>query len=195
LKDLASHYIKEMQQLQPHGPYYLMGFSFGGLIAYEMACQLVASGHPVNFVGMMDTNLKFEKQLRPLHQIVQNVFRQSPGRFMESVKSKIINLVALYKYGTDFWPHRYTLAPDIACKNGYQPQIYNGSRVDLFQGGEFESKLYSCVPPERAWKKLLGDRLEVQQVSGSHFEMFREPHVKMLAAKIIACMDRAINSG
>jgi len=43
-------------------------------------------------------------------------------------------------------------------------------------------------------KKLLGDRIEVQQISGGHFEIFDESHVKTLAVKIIACMDKTINN-
>ncbi|HEY8095231.1 MAG TPA: amino acid adenylation domain-containing protein, partial [Methylobacter sp.] len=80
MEELANHYINELQQVQPHGPYYLMGFSFGGLIAYEMACQLLANGHRVNFVGMLDTHLTQEKQLLPYHRIIHKLFTQSPGR-------------------------------------------------------------------------------------------------------------------
>ena len=70
LEELASHYIKELQQVQPQGPYYLAGFSFGGVIAYEMARQLQANGHRVNLVALLDTYLDWEKQLLPLHRII-----------------------------------------------------------------------------------------------------------------------------
>ncbi len=186
--------IKEIQQAQPRGPYYLIGFSFGGVIAYEMASQLLANGHPVNFVGLLDTYLTVEKQLLPLNRIMHNIFSQSPSRLLAPVKGKITDLATSYKYGTDFWPHIYTSAPDLACHNGYQPKTYTG-RVTLFQGWESESKFFSYTSPEQAWTKLLGDRLEVQQVSGEHFEMCNEPHVKILAEKLIACMDKTINDG
>jgi len=194
LEELASHYIKEMQQVQPLGPYYLMGFSFGGMIAYEMASQLLANGHQVNFVGLLDTYLTSEKQLRPINKIISNLSGQSPSRLLELAKSKITDRVKPDKSGSDFWPHMYTSAPDIACGTGYQPKSYNG-RVTLFQGWEQESKFFVHTPPEQAWKKLLGDSLEVQQITGTHYNIFDEPHVKVLAAKIIACMDKAINGG
>ncbi len=192
LEELAKHYIQELQQVQPHGPYYLIGFSFGGVIAYEMANQLLANGHRVNLLGLLDTCLTEEKQLRPLPRIIHNFFKLSPSQLLDLVKNKITDMVTPYKYGTDFWPHIYTPAPDIACFNGYQPKSYNG-QVTLFQGWERESKLFSYAPPEQGWKKLLGDRLEVQQISGEHLDICREPHVKTLAEKLIACMDKAIN--
>ena len=194
LEALASHYIEELQQVQPHGPYYLMGFSFGGVIAYEMACQLVANGHQVNFVGLLDTYLTQEKRLLPYHRIMHNFFRLRPSQLLARLKSKITDLTVPYKYGTDFWPHMYTSAPDIACYKDYQLKTYNG-RVTLFQGWEEESTLFSRTPPEQAWKKFLGDRLGVQQITGAHFDICKEPHVKILLEKLIACMDKAMNGG
>jgi len=191
LEELAGHYIKEMQQVQPRGPYYLMGFSFGGVIAYEMASQLLANGHQVNFVGLLDTYLTVEKQLLPLNRIIQNIFRKTPSRLLALVKNKITDLTVSYKYGTDFWPHIYTPAPDLACRNGYQPKTYTG-RVTLFQGRKSEGNFFSHTHGEQAWTKLLGDRLEVQQVSGGHIEILKEPYVKILAEKLVACMDKAI---
>lgn len=52
--DMASHFVKEMQQLRPRGPYIIAGACTGGLIAYEMAQQLMAQGKVVTLL-MMDT--------------------------------------------------------------------------------------------------------------------------------------------
>lgn len=194
LEELASHYIRELQQVQPQGPYYLVGFSFGGVIAYEMARQLRIDGHQVNLVGLLDSYLINEKHLLPLPRIIHNFFRQNPSNHLGQVKNKITGMVTPYKYGTNFFPHVYTSAPDRACRNAYQPKPYNG-RVTLFQGWEKESKLFSYAPPELGWKKLLGDSLEVEPVPGKHFEIFEEPHVRTLAAKLLACMDKTINDG
>ncbi|MCK9620221.1 MAG: amino acid adenylation domain-containing protein [Methylobacter sp.] len=194
LEELAKHYIKELQQVQPQGPYYLAGFSFGGVIAYEMARQLQANGHRVNLVALLDTYLDWEKQPLPLYRIISKFFRQSPRRLLTLAKNKISGLVVSNKYGTDFWPHIYTLAPNVSCRNSYQPKSYIG-RVILFQASAWETLFYRYVPPEQAWKKLMDDRLDIQQITGNHFEIFNEPHVKTLAEKLTACMDRSINDG
>ncbi len=188
LENLASHYIKEMQQLQPQGPYYLMGFSFGGLVAYEMACQLFANGHQVNFVALLDTYLTTEKQRLSYHQIISNFFKLSPSQLLVLVKNKINYLLTPKDYGTDFWPHIDKDGPPL----NYQPKIYNG-RVTLFQASDTDSTFFSTVPPSQLWKELLGDRLEVQEVSGEHHDIVQEPQVKILVTKIKACMDKAIN--
>jgi len=194
LEELASHYIKELQQVQPEGPYYLAGFSFGGVIAYEMARQLQANGHEVNLVALLDTYLDWEKQWLPLHRIIHKFFRQSPKRLLTLAKNKITGLATSSKNGADFWPHIYTLAPNVSCRESYQPKSYIG-RVILFQASVWETLFFSYAPPEQAWKKLMNDRLDVQQISGNHFEIFNEPHVQHLAEKLKACMDVSINNG
>ncbi len=56
---LAAHYIAEMRRLQPHGPYWLGGYCFGGLVAFEMAQQLRASGESTTLVAMFSAELRF----------------------------------------------------------------------------------------------------------------------------------------
>ncbi|MFN2513804.1 MAG: amino acid adenylation domain-containing protein [Pyrinomonadaceae bacterium] len=55
VEEMASHYIKEMRTLQPEGPYYLGGASFGGLVAFEMAQQLHEEGQRVALLALFDT--------------------------------------------------------------------------------------------------------------------------------------------
>ena len=52
---MAAEYLREVKARQPHGPYYLCGYSFGGLVAFEMALKLWASGDEVGLVGLFDT--------------------------------------------------------------------------------------------------------------------------------------------
>jgi amino acid adenylation domain-containing protein/non-ribosomal peptide synthase protein (TIGR01720 family) len=55
IPDMASHYIAELRRVQPQGPYQLGGHSFGGLVAFEMAQQLVKHGDEVSVLAILDT--------------------------------------------------------------------------------------------------------------------------------------------
>jgi pimeloyl-ACP methyl ester carboxylesterase len=55
VEQMAAAYLAEVRARQPVGPYHLAGYSFGGLVAFEMACQLVASGEEVGLLGLFDT--------------------------------------------------------------------------------------------------------------------------------------------
>jgi thioesterase domain-containing protein len=55
IPEMSSHYIGELRRIQPHGPYYLGGHSFGGLVAFEMARQLSKQGEEVAMLAILDT--------------------------------------------------------------------------------------------------------------------------------------------
>ncbi|WP_373270803.1 thioesterase domain-containing protein [Nostoc sp. T09] len=55
IEDMAAHYIEALRQVQPKGPYFLGGWSFGGVVAFEMAQQLQKSGDEVALLAMLDT--------------------------------------------------------------------------------------------------------------------------------------------
>jgi len=55
IEEMARLYINEMRKIQPYGPYYLGGYSMGGVIVYEMAQQLIQDKEKVNLLVMFDT--------------------------------------------------------------------------------------------------------------------------------------------
>jgi thioesterase domain-containing protein/acyl carrier protein len=57
IADMAAHYVSELRQACPEGPYHIGGMCAGGVIAFEMAAQLLAQGHPVGFVSLLDSVL------------------------------------------------------------------------------------------------------------------------------------------
>jgi acyl-coenzyme A synthetase/AMP-(fatty) acid ligase/thioesterase domain-containing protein/acyl carrier protein len=56
---MAAEYLGAIKARQPNGPYYLCGYSFGGLVAFEMARRLTASGDQVGLLGLFDTMPNF----------------------------------------------------------------------------------------------------------------------------------------
>ncbi len=55
VSEMAALYIEGLRHVQPHGPYRIAGWSGGGTIAWEMACQLTGSDESVEFLGLIDT--------------------------------------------------------------------------------------------------------------------------------------------
>ena len=61
MEELAAFAIAEMQRVQPEGPYFLAGYSFGGSLAYEIAQQITASGEQVALLALWDADLNAQK--------------------------------------------------------------------------------------------------------------------------------------
>ena len=53
--EMAQYWLAAIKQVQPHGPYQLIGFSLGGLVTLEMAQQLIATGEKVGLLAMLDS--------------------------------------------------------------------------------------------------------------------------------------------
>jgi thioesterase domain-containing protein/acyl carrier protein len=54
IEDMAEYFLKAVREIQPAGPYYLAGFSLGGLITLEMAQRLSAGGERIALLAMLD---------------------------------------------------------------------------------------------------------------------------------------------
>jgi len=66
IEDMATHYIEALRRVQPKGPYFLGGWSFGGWIAFEMAQQLQKSGDEVALLAVLDTLAPIKRNLPSL---------------------------------------------------------------------------------------------------------------------------------
>ncbi|HEX7154085.1 MAG TPA: AMP-binding protein [Thermoanaerobaculia bacterium] len=83
LAALAACYADAIREQQPDGPYYLAGYSAGGLIAFEVARQLARAGHPVAFIGLLDTSAAGERA--PRWKVARKygpIFLRRPAAFM-----------------------------------------------------------------------------------------------------------------
>ncbi len=63
--DLAVRYVDEIRRIAPEGPYHLLGWSIGGLIAQEMAVELRLRGEDVGFLGLLDSYPADDVELAP----------------------------------------------------------------------------------------------------------------------------------
>lgn len=55
LDEVCEHHLTQLLELQPHGPYYLLGYSLGGTLAQGIAARLRQRGEEVAFLGLLDT--------------------------------------------------------------------------------------------------------------------------------------------
>jgi acyl-CoA synthetase (AMP-forming)/AMP-acid ligase II/thioesterase domain-containing protein len=67
VEDMAAFYLVEIRKKQAHGPYFLAGMCAGGVIAYEMAAQLLDAGESVELVALFDAvTPQATKRTRPI---------------------------------------------------------------------------------------------------------------------------------
>ena len=210
IEQMADRYLREIQVLQPVGPYYLAGYSLGGVIAFEMAHRLQSQGQTVAFLGMLDTYapVAFQKNLiekSPLqrtagHLSVLNAL--SPPKKWEYLKQKANE--AVYGKKSDWEkvsgelkesvrPEKIEMLQKTVIANGqanfaYSPKPYFG-KTTLFRAAELD--VFEFYDPHLWWTDFCVGGLEIQEVPGSHWTMMKMPEVQTLAQKLQACLDKA----
>jgi thioesterase domain-containing protein len=76
IESIATHYVEAIRQIQRAGPYQLGGWSFGGVVAFEMAQQLQKAGESVGLLVVLDTPAPGLQHYLGTHQSLR-VFAQT----------------------------------------------------------------------------------------------------------------------
>ena len=190
IEELAEHYIEEIQTLQPKGPYFLMGSSFGGLVAYEMAQQLLAKEEQIGLITLFDTYTKWREELSMKQKLI-NIFsfpQKSLIFFIQVNRKKLQNILILIKRLIKKVMGKYVYRPKLLYKvlaQAYSPKIYLGD-VLFFKSKEdlFSSISSKIEPPEINLQKLVMGNLEIHEIPGDHNSMLKEPHIRVVAEKL-----------
>jgi thioesterase domain-containing protein/acyl carrier protein len=217
LEEMARDYIKEIREFQPEGPYYLSGHSFGGMIAFEMAQQLVAQGQTVGLLALFDTygpgyprympgmsplRIRYQRFLERVDLHAGNLLaarglraKLSYLRSRARVAARSISYLKKLKknvFNPMFRPFPVTLRKlEKASRKAtvrYQPKPYPG-RVTLFCASKQPAGIYP--DPELGWSAIAGGGVEIHEVPGRHGALVNEPRIGPLAQQLARCLEAA----
>jgi amino acid adenylation domain-containing protein len=202
IEAMASHYISEIQIVQPNGPYSLVGYSFAGLVVYEIAQQLNLQGEKVDLLVLLDrTSANFVPTRPSLFQSAKihltNLWRlDSRGKLkylLSRIGYKIIYKGNYRAYMIGQWSENLSSAyinvfdANLQASENYQPQYYPG-KVTLFRCQV--QPLNQALAPELGWNSSIVENLEIHNIPGTHSEILKEPNVKIVAQTIQLCLEK-----
>ena len=220
VSDLANCYVEEVLRLQPEGPYFLLGYSFGGYVAHEMARQLQSRGHEVAFLAILDTRnhayegVSWARRLSVIGRDIWRGFKDGPPGTWSLLHDRENRPVPLREWPAYFWRELLSLRgrrkyPDKARAAGHssytdmmvkeltelrgrhKPGFYPG-KITLFRAAR-------CIETEKRYYFKDEDALgwtgaaadiEIIDVPGDHGTMVQEPYVRVLAKRLDACLAR-----
>ncbi|MGW5474894.1 amino acid adenylation domain-containing protein [Streptomyces chartreusis] len=109
---LAATYVERVRQVQPKGPYHLLGWSFGGLVAHEMAVRLQETGEQVDFLAALDVAPVEPDDPNPTDEQIRTAFLEHHARGADIPEADLRHLMTVMRHHTDiarrFTPDRYT---------------------------------------------------------------------------------------
>ncbi|HEY9624258.1 MAG TPA: thioesterase domain-containing protein, partial [Crinalium sp.] len=205
IEAIAAYYIQAIQTRQPQGPYFLGGWSFGGLVAFEMAQQLLQAGHQVGLLAILDTTapghkLSFCQSLKFLlgtavwstlpflldYSALATTRLQSWNawfsRWQWSAIARLIPEESRLQVVDEsaISPMLRIVYANAQAAYRYVPQPY-GDRITLFKAVEQIDTTES--DPTLGWGTLAND-IQLHDVPGNHLSLLKQPHVQILAQQL-----------
>ena len=205
IEELATGYAGELRRMVGDGPFCLAGWSFGGLVAFEMARQFAAAGHPAEHVVLFDTyppsagertacageDALLERFAADLARTwgrnvadLEPMFRALPAEARRTFLFTELQREGLVTSSDDDFQgmlerfSRYAQAADT------YPGRTIVQSIDLFVAADGEGG--RTLP--RYWAEWTRSGVRTHIVSGDHYSMLRQPHVEALATRLAACL-------
>ncbi|HUR45836.1 MAG TPA: HAD-IIIC family phosphatase [Candidatus Saccharimonadales bacterium] len=219
VEDLARRYFQALRTFQPHGPYYIGGYCFGGYVAYEMARLAVEQNEKVALLALIDSaapNGSYDqvpwwrptflpKFVRNSSYWLQDFMEQTPGERKEFFDRKLG--VLKRKITSKLLRKREDSEVDLAAFIDAS-QFPEGElklwQVHLKAGSSYVPKAYPgrvtlirtrgqpffcSLDPKYGWSELAEGGVDVRIIPGSHEKIFVEPDVKFLAQTLDLCLN------
>jgi amino acid adenylation domain-containing protein/non-ribosomal peptide synthase protein (TIGR01720 family) len=221
IEEMAACYLAAVRTVQPCGPYLLGGSSFGGVVAFEMAQQLVRGGEEVALLALFDTAAPGRSWREPDDAVlIAGLARAQAGEQGQTLALSADDLRGL--------PYEEQIAKALAAMRdsgivgpeidvawlvrfltGYRSRLrawamYRPApcpaRITLFRAAVMDAEdLRQLSPEERqeiqdpshGWEPLATGGIDLQWVPGDHGTMIMEPHARDLARALEACMAQA----
>lgn len=221
IEDMASDCIQAIQTAQPQGPYLLGGHSFGGNVVFEIAQQLQKQGHEVALVAILDTTAPVPdikridvndwdnaRWLIEIARVMEDMYEKKLEISYDALQAltpdeQLNYLLKRMKMVNELSEVGITQMRGIVqvfkanSQVNYVPQEVYPSKITLLRTSEAHEDFVHTIPPETiqdlawGWGKFSAESVDVHFISGNHLTMMTEPHVRVLAEQLEACIKQA----
>ncbi len=208
IEDMAAEYVAAIRRVQTEGPYLLGGYSGGGVIAYEMAQQLMEQGADVPLLVFLDTFFPHlpdprEKNLSNRLQQRMNALREDGWSFVDNyVRTRIkVERDRAIRIGARIYDKLGRTLP-IAFRehvmvqsfhdavDSYEPAFYPGHIV-MF-GAEDKGEYEGRVDDDLGWSHATGIQVKVHKIPGNHDNLVLPPNTELLAGILVEEIEAAL---
>lgn len=166
---IAARYLRELRAVSAEGPYILCGYSFGGIIAYEMAVRLRRQGHQVPLLILLDSYAP------ALHIQAMDMDRRAHTRLKDAAFRSLSApfLRADLRMPARLHHHHIIDTYDKAVR-AYHPPAYGGDVLVLKAANAWG-------PDDLGWSATTGGNCHMEIVPGDHYNVIKEPNIGVVA--------------
>jgi thioesterase domain-containing protein len=183
IEQLAAHYLEPVMRRQPHGPYAIAGWSFGGLVAFEMARQLRRAGERVAFLGLIDSQPPLGRARSHMHRLALKMGLTADGLFDR--EAQILGAAIDEAAGKRL---RAILDAHVGAMLRYSPGgEIDAERVVLFRAAASKAGSRNSRSLT-GWQSLSRRPVEQHTIAGDHYSIMKLPQAAFLAEAVARAM-------
>jgi amino acid adenylation domain-containing protein len=199
--DIVDGYLPFLRATQPTGPYFLGGFSFGGLLAYQMAARLAAGGEPIGFVALFDTFGPGETIAGDGRALAVSRHHLEQIRGARSTSAKLGLAARLPGLATKKIVRSARALMRRRHSDERFRQVHSTTTTPPYFAPDLDADVYlfrstartylSHVEPETlGWNTVVTGALHLVDVDGDHVEVVRGENARRVGTTIAAAIDR-----
>ncbi|QIL90619.1 AMP-binding protein [Microbulbifer sp. SH-1] len=189
-------YLSVICKLQPEGPYFLAGKSYGGIIAIEVGRSLKAMGHKIEFTGLLDTVIPevfttHRKLSFRISEHLKRAINEGPGYLLDRFRERY-GIIKLSTQTTEDERSQNAVSDNIRTRHQVRKNAIFTTRLSKISGAITLIKardrkyLYGERPSkDLGWNKYCDD-LTIYEVPGDHHSMLQATHVGAVAKHLEA---------
>lgn len=189
IEEMAEDYVNAIQRIQPQGPYHLLGWSFGGVVAYAMACRLQQMGERVALLGIMDSYPSTdERQSSPMtEEKLMKELVPMLGLDLGDLGDGPLDFTAVYLAAKRAGQIPADFDEKIARRN-MQMLLHNSILEQRFRASQYDGDILFFFADVKegehrlpsAWQPYISGKLEVHTVHCKHYEMTEPAPLKTI---------------
>jgi amino acid adenylation domain-containing protein len=209
IEAMAAHYVEEIIKINPNGPYALSGFSFGGIVAFEMARQLKEKGKTISIIALLDTYVDSSYYYKTYNQ-------KRIVRYLDRTRRRLVFLKEMLLSWRSF-KLRFNAKKEYIEKQflGINNEITEEEsiafiefekansmvskivdqyhlkpleiKVDLFRAKDDDE--YKQDPTHLGWKRAALKGVHIHNIPGDHLDIVAPPNDKVLARMLQKILD------
>jgi amino acid adenylation domain-containing protein len=195
VEELARPLLETIRAVQPHGPYYLAGFSLGALLAYETASRLLEAGEEVAWLGNLDCETPEVGRrlvwLRSPRGFLRRLVERGPRRAARKAFRLAWRALRAPLVRLDLLPPLLSDGFDAegATTLGVRYEVRgNAAPMELFVSADVVDM---TGEPSLGWERVHDGEITVHHIPGTHVSMLTEPYVLVVADIVSASLRRA----
>lgn len=210
IESMAARYIDSIIKVNPNGPYAIAGFSFGGVVAFEMARQLKEQGKTVSIIALLDTyvdssyyyetyrqkkiiryfnnthrRLDYLKEMLTSWKFLKLRLRTKKEYLQKKYFALKDNMTTQELQALEQFVEADSMVSKIVNRYHLVPQDFE---VELFRAQDNEN--YKLDPTHLGWKKAALKGVNIHNIKGNHLSIVAPPNDKVLARMLQEILDK-----